>query len=201
MDTVTEIILASSSSYKYKLFSQLGLKFRAVDPGIEEVCSDQLDGGEQALSLSAQKAEALALTYPDTLIIGADQVLECGRELFQKPGSRENAVIQLRKLVGRTHFLHTAVTVLHRAESFVMSRLVTSKMKMSGDLPEPYLRYTVEKDRTWDCVGSYKIESLGITLFEQVDTHDFTAIVGLPLMTLCDILRERGFFQGPEDRS
>lgn len=198
MDAVTELILASASSYKYKLFSQLGLKFRALDPGIEEEFSDQLNGGEQALSLSSQKAEALASTFPDALIVGADQVLECDGAFFQKPGSMEHAVIQLRKLVGRTHLLHTAVTVLHRAESFAISKLVTSKMKMSGDLPDSYLRYTVEKDRTWDCVGSYKIESLGITLFERVDTPDFTSIVGLPLMTLAGILRERGLFQGPE---
>lgn len=191
---IPQLILASSSVFKRDLFSRLGLSFEVSSPGVEEIFQAGLTPGDQAIDLAEQKSMVLAKRYPKAIVVGADQVLAFQGTILKKPGHAQKAVEQLQMLRGQVHELHTAVVVTCLETSFHRAENVVSKLKMYPNLTDTYLRNIVERDQTWHCVGAYKIESLGITLFDSVETQDFTAIIGLPLIALTRILRELGLF-------
>jgi septum formation protein len=144
-----------------------------------------------AAALALGKAQSLADSYPDALILGADQMAELDGERLHKPGTAEAAAAQLRRLAGRTHRLITAVTLLRgvdgRAETIVDVHELTMR-PLSQRAIEAY----VARDAPLDCAGSYRIEALGIALFERVSGADFTAIVGLPLTAVVTLLERFG---------
>lgn len=186
------LVLASTSVYRRALLDRFRLPFECIPPGVDEshfhrTAADPL---HLATALARAKAEAVARLHPDAVVIGSDQVAEVDRDVLEKPGSRENACAQLARLAGRTHRLHTAVTVL--APGSATTDLVTVRLRMRPLDDESIARY-VDADTPFDCCGSYRIESLGITLFEAIDAEDATAIEGLPLITLARRLREAGF--------
>jgi len=188
------LVLASQSVYKRSLFSRLGLEFNAIEPLTEEVFQDGLTPLEQAENLSLQKAQSLMGSYPNSVIIGADQVLAFDNRLLQKPNTVENAVNQLKMMRGKEHQLYTAVSVLHKTKQFQYTGTVISRIKFYKELSDAFLRKVVLADKTWDCVGGYKIESMGISLMESCQTEDFTAIIGLPLMVITRVLRKLGYY-------
>lgn len=190
------LVLASTSKYKRTLFKQLGLPFQWADPEIEEVFDPGLKPREQAAVLASQKAQAVESRFRDATIIGADQVLAFGDTILTKPGTKDKAVQQLELLRGHEHCLHTAVCILETKSGRSWTQTVTSTLKMAENLTTEYLREVVERDQTWDCVGAYKLESLGVTLFETIDTEDATSIVGLPLLSISTYLRDKGYFIG-----
>ena len=141
--------------------------------------------------LSLRKARSLAGRFPDALSVGADQIAEVGGERLHKPGNEENAREQLHKLAGRAHRLVTAVTVL-RARDLHGESIVDVHTLTMRPLSRAAIESYVAREKPLDCAGSYRIEALGIALFERVEGLDFTAIVGLPLTALVALLLRFG---------
>ncbi len=185
------LILASTSKYRAELLNRLGLPFDARDPQIDEPELPGEPSAERASRLALEKAEAIAANSPQAIIIGSDQVAAVGGELLHKPGSKTNAIEQLKRMRGQAVIFHTAVAVVdarsgnhHQAVD-----ITTATMRaLRDDEIERYL----EADQPLDCAGSFKVESLGISLFDSVNTDDPTALVGLPLIKLCRMLRQCG---------
>ncbi|MBK8259010.1 MAG: septum formation protein Maf [Polyangiaceae bacterium] len=192
---VPPIVLASTSPYRMALLEKLGLPIQALSPKLDERAFEQSSGllSTQALAsaLALEKAKSLASDCPGALIIGADQIAEINGQRLYKPGSPENAVAQLEQLAGRTHRLITAVSVFSTQQNRAETSLFVHHLTMRS-LPRQALVNYVARDSPIDCAGSYKIESLGIALFEEVTGNDFTAIVGLPLTGVVTLLGRFG---------
>ena len=184
------LVLASTSAYRRALLQRLGLEFSVADPAVAEERRAGEAPHDMAKRLAEAKARAVAGRFPDGLIIGSDQVAECGDEILGKPMMHDNAVRQLRALSGREAVFHTAVCV-HSARATAV-RVVPCRVlfrKLGDALIERYLA----KEKPYDCAGSAKSEGLGIALIEKMESEDPTAIIGLPLIALVDLLREQGF--------
>ncbi len=186
------LILASTSKYRRELLERLRLPFRCLAPGVDEEPFKNSGAAPASIAtyLARLKAESLSGFDPDAVIIGSDQVAELDGEVLGKPGSVENAVAQLERLAGREHRLITAIAIWHRFRCQLHVDTTTLVMRRLNR--EEIERY-VALDRPFDCAGSYKIESLGISLFEAIESSDQTAIVGLPLIAVTTMLRQLGF--------
>lgn len=193
--TRARLVLASTSTYRRSLIERLGLPVEARSPNVDERALERAHPGlsttETAAMLALEKAKSLAASSPDALIVGADQIAEIEGERLHKPGSVEAACAQLRRLSGRSHRLVTAVTVLRANDLHAETEVDIHTLSMRPLRDAAIARY-VERDRPLDCAGAYKIESLGIALFERTDGRDFTAIVGLPLTVLVTLLARFG---------
>ncbi|MFG6415774.1 Maf family nucleotide pyrophosphatase [Roseateles sp. DC23W] len=183
------LILASTSRYRHELLSRLRLPFEAISPAVDEAALPGETPGALAERLALAKARAVAAAHPDAVVIGSDQVADLGGEAIGKPGSHEAAAAQLRRMSGREVVFQTAVAVvapglaaIERAEVRVQVRELTDAAI------EAYLR----ADEPYDCAGSAKVESLGIALLDAVESDDPTALVGLPLIRTCALLRRAG---------
>ena len=191
-----KIVLASSSKYRAELLGRLGLEFEArshrCDEG--ELKAKDLAPRELAARLAELKARSLAESSPGALIIGSDQVAELDGELMGKPGDEARAEAQLRRLRGKVHRLYTAVALVKGGGEGELLDIAVDvhEMEVRGDLTDKEISAYVARDRPIDCAGSYKIESMGIGLFESVSGQDFTAIVGLPMMLVVSMLRKAG---------
>lgn len=190
------LLLATQSRYKIALFEKLGLAFETAAPPFEEVLDGRLAPDDLAQALARGKAESLRATYPEHVIIGADQVLALGDEVMGKPGTVEAAVAQLLRLSGRSHALHTAVSVWDPASGQAYEAIETATIRFWPNLSRDFLRDLVVRDQTIDCAGAYKFECGGILLMESVQVEDPNAIVGLPLMRLARLLDRLGYLRG-----
>jgi septum formation protein len=185
------VLLASTSPYRRDLLRRLLPDFECVAPGVEESALRHADDvpAELAARLASAKAAAVAALRPDAIVIGSDQVATVDGSVLGKPGSTRRAIEQLQSLSGRVHQLHTAVSVQVRGTR--RDFLNTTDLRMRSLTSDEIDRY-VARDQPLDCAGSYRIESLGIALFDEIRTDDFTAIIGLPLRELAAVLRELG---------
>jgi septum formation protein len=187
-----ELILASTSVYRHALLERVGLPFRVVAPSCDESILERevSDPAQLAERLADAKASSVVSVAPRAAIIGCDQLVSCDGRVLGKPGTSAGAIEQLTFLSGRSHALITALVVRCGASRFHHTDVTTLRMR-------PLSRRAIERyvaaDRPIDCAGSYKLESRAITLFEQIDSNDHTAITGLPLIALVSILREIGF--------
>lgn len=190
MSQAPELILASTSRYRRALLERLRLPFRCVAPEVEEV---QL-AGESVESMSARlaraKALAVAARHPGALVIGSDQAASLAGRALGKPGERDRAIEQLARCSGQRVIFHTAVCLIGpgKREAGAMDTTVVRFRRLERSEIERY----VDAESPLDCAGSFKCEGLGISLFEGVDSEDPTALVGLPLIALCRLLREAG---------
>jgi septum formation protein len=186
-----EIILASTSRYRRELLARLGVPFQALSPPIEEESHKDptLGPRELAEKLAGLKALSLATLHPQAIIIGADQVASCEECFLHKPGNFPQAYDQLSKLAGKTHSLFTAVAIVYRGQ---LTRHVDVTRLTMRKLTPPEIESYLQADEPYDCAGSYKLECHGITLFEKIESADYTAIVGLPLIALTSMLRSLG---------
>jgi len=187
------LVLASTSPWRGELLARLGLPFVQADPGVDEAPHKALGLSPDALvvRLAVVKAEALADAYPDALILGGDQVACLDDDILGKPGSVDAAVAQLLRLQGRTHELLTGVALHDAAAGTTTTALDRHSMTMRA-LSESQARRYVETDDPIHCAGSYKVEALGIALFDRVRGDDWTAIVGLPLTAVGRLMRDLG---------
>lgn len=186
------LILASTSKYRGQLLSQLGWPFEAIAPGVDEdKLKDQgLSPEDLAIELSRLKAKAVYLKYEGSCVIGSDQVCTIDGEILGKPHTPERAIEQLMKMQGKEHQLLTAVTVITPENETTFLNTTTLHMR---DLTHGEIKAYVEHDLPLDCAGSYKLESRGIKLFEKIEMSDHTAIIGLPLIQLSNVLIDYGF--------
>ena len=188
---MTQIILASSSPYRKALLKRLIPQFECISPDVDEDSFKIKISDPQALAqaLAREKCNAVYEKYPNAIVIGSDQLGVCEGERLDKPGSLENAFVQLKFLSGKKHQLITAVFIAHGAKYLDFFNITTLKMiKLSGG----QIKYYLSLDKPIDCAGSYKLELNGITLFEDIETTDYTAITGLPLIEVAKNLRELG---------
>lgn len=185
-----ELILASTSKYRRELLERLRVPFRCVAPNVDEGALRASYGPIPAQTLAGRlakaKAEEVMARFPTAVVIGSDQVCVCQGEILSKPGTAKRAVEQLKMLAGKTHQLFTAICVQHSTET--TRTCDCTELKMRALTIREINRY-VAADEPLDCAGSYKLESLGISLFESIQSNDHTAITGLPLMHLAKILR------------
>lgn len=185
------LLLASTSRYRKELLQRLGLPFACVDPQVTE---DAIAGEAPAATarrLAAAKAHAVAARHGDALVIGADQVASCGDARLDKPGSHANAVRQLRAVSGKSARFDTAVALLDARSGVLLERVVPSVVHFRDLAPaqiEDYLR----REQPYDCAGSAKAEGLGIALIARIDSDDPTALIGLPLIALSELLLQAG---------
>ena len=189
LDPIPRLVLASTSPYRRALLARLRIPFDAVDPATPENLLPEEAPDARALRLAAEKAAAI--TIRDALVIGSDQVACLGQEILRKPGTPVVAAEQLRQCSGKSVSFWTAVALCDTQSGAVMRRLTTSKVTFR-DLSDREIEQYVRLDQPFDCAGSFKWESLGITLFSAIDSDDPTSLEGLPLIALCDLLRERG---------
>lgn len=187
------ILFASQSRYKIALFERLGIPFEIAAPPFEEVHDPSVPAAELAQRLARGKAESLGQAYPDYLIIGSDQVLALGHMVLTKPMTTEKAVAQLLSLCGRAHALHSAFTIYDPERDVHTERIVSAHLTFRSGLSPEFLRRIVEADGSHDCVGGYKVESLGILLIEKMETSDPNAITGLPLIAMVDEMMALGY--------
>ena len=185
------MILASTSPYRQELLKRLRLPFEVVAPGVDE--SPQALEAPAALAsrLALAKAHAVASRHPRAVVIGSDQVAELDGVALGKPGHHEAAVQQLRAMRGRQVVFHTAVAVVRVERQFEASALARACVAFRA-LSDPEIEHYLHADRPYDCAGSAKIESLGIALLDSVESDDPTALVGLPLIRTCALLRQAG---------
>ena len=188
---VRPLVLGSTSAYRRELLSRLRLDFTVEPPHVDE--SPRVGESPEALArrLAAAKAAAVARLHPSSVVIGSDQVADLEGESLGKPGNHANAVAQLLKMSGRTVVFQTAVTVMCQESGFVQHDLAPVRVRfrsLERDEIEAYLR----AEQPYDCAGSAKSEGLGIALLEAIDSDDPTALVGLPLIRTCRMLRAAG---------
>lgn len=188
-----KIILGSSSRYRQELLSRLCLPFDVMVPDIDETALPGEAPETTALRLAREKARAISLRAPGALIIGSDQVATLDGEQIGKPGNHENALRQLQKMRGRRVIFHTALCVWDGtgSEPVVHTENVQTFVSFR-DLPDRELDAYLRIEQPYDCAGSAKNEGLGIAIIEKIESSDPTALTGLPLIALTDMLRRCG---------
>ena len=188
-----DLVLGSTSRYRRELLMRLTSKFRVVAPKVDETPSPNETPAALAARLARSKANAVSTQCAGAVVIGSDQVADLGGIALGKPGSTENAVRQLSACSGKVVVFHTALCVVDARSSHpkhLESVDVTRVTFRTLDTSE-ITRY-IEREMPLDCAGSFKSEGLGIALFEGIETHDPTALVGLPMIALCKLLRNAG---------
>lgn len=184
------LILASSSPYRRELAERLGLPFAQIAPEVEESLREGERPRQRAERLAAEKALAVARLHPESLVIGSDQVAAYESEIRRKPGTLAAAREQLAASSGRILTFYTAVA-LARGVTLLGARYVAVTVRFRPLTHEEIDAY-LELEPALDCAGSFRWEALGIALFESIESPDPTALTGLPLIALCDLLREQG---------
>lgn len=186
-----KLILASTSPYRRELLARLGLPFEVANPQTDESALPNETPEALALRLSEAKARAVAESYPDALIIGSDQVATVGGQVYGKPGTHERAVEQLRALSGKTVNFFTGLCLFNaqtgKSDVRGIPTLVTFRELSDAEI-DNYLR----REPAYNCAGSAKSEGLGIALLQSMKGDDPNALIGLPLIALCDMLRQQG---------
>ena len=185
------LILASTSPYRKALLEQLGIDFVAVAPRFVEEDSSGLNPEEMAAAFAKGKAESLRQEYPEGWILGSDQVPALGTMILRKPNNSEEAVEQLLKLSGQTHHLITAVALLDATTGEWFEQKLIHQMEMRTISRTQAIHY-VQKDNPVGCAGAYRIEANGPALFKRMEGLDHTAIIGLPLSVVGNLLEEAG---------
>ncbi|QID17755.1 septum formation inhibitor Maf [Nitrogeniibacter mangrovi] len=185
------LVLASTSPYRRMLLERLELPFDTAAPDVDESPLPGEHPAQTAERLSADKARAVAHHHPSALIIGSDQVAYMGATRFGKPGTVERAVDQLRRMQGRTVVFHTGLALFNARTGHTQIRGVPTQVRFRS-LDDAEIERYVHREQPLDCAGSAKVEGLGITLLEALSGDDPTALIGLPLIALSDLLRAEG---------
>lgn len=186
-----KLILGSSSKYRKALLDRLSIPYTVQAPDVDET---PLSGeAPQALAqrLALAKARAIAQLHPGSIIIGSDQVADLHGEPLGKPGNHERAVAQLRRMRGQTVIFQTALAVVCEETGFCQTDLAAVRVRFR-DLSDTEIENYLHAEQPYDCAGSAKSEGLGIALLEAIDNDDPTALVGLPLIRTCRMLRAAG---------
>ena len=187
----SRLVLGSTSRYRRELMQRLCIPFDVAAPDVDETPQDGESPHDLACRLALAKARAVAALHPDAVVIGSDQVADLDGEPLGKPGTHERAVAQLQRMRGRTVVFQTAVAVVCQNTGFAQTDLAAVRVvfrNLSDAEIETYLR----TEQPYDCAGSAKSEGLGIALLESINNDDPTALVGLPLIRTCRMLRAAG---------
>lgn len=189
---MSQLILASSSSYRKSLLERLNLEFSCYSPEIDESALNNESARQLAERLAGQKAQAVAAKFPRAVVIGADQVAELNGNILGKPGSHEQAVAQLTAQSGQQVLFHSGLAVIQQQPNGAIKqhRLVNTTEVHFRQLSQTQIEHYLTAERPYDCAGSFKAEALGISLFTALHSDDPTSIIGLPLISLCSLLEK-----------
>lgn len=185
------LILASTSPYRKELLNRLQIGFDVCAPETDETPLPGESPATTAERLSIAKATAVADRYPNALIIGSDQVAYCGDLRFGKPGTRDKSREQLRSLSGKVVTFHTGLCLLNAASGRKHLRGVPTEARFR-ELSDTEIERYMDREDALNCAGSARSEGLGISLLEWMRSDDPTALVGLPLIALAEMLRAEG---------
>lgn len=185
------IVLASTSPFRRELLARLGLPFDTAVPRTDETRLPDESPEAMVMRLAQAKAQAVAVAQPRALIIGSDQCAVCDGRVLGKPGGRDGAIAQLRAASGRSVVFHTGLCLLDAASGEAQVTEVPYTVRFRR-LTEAEIEAYVERERPYECAGSFKSEGLGIALFESLQGEDPTALIGLPLIRLTRLLANAG---------
>lgn len=185
------LVLASSSPYRRRLLEQLGLPFESASPDIDETALANEAARSLVKRLAEAKAKALADRYPKHWIIGSDQAACLDDRILGKPGSMENARRQLQSCSGRRVEFMTGLCLLNTHNN-TCETIVDSFAVMFRPLTVGQIDNYLEREQPFDCAGSFKVEGLGIALFERLEGNDPNTLIGLPLIQLVTLLQRAG---------
>lgn len=185
------LILGSTSAYRRELLTRLGIAFDVVAPNVDETPLPGETPRQLSCRLAMAKARAVAARHPQAIVIGSDQVADLDGQAIGKPGTHPVAVAQLQRMRGQTVVFQTAVAVVCQEAKFAQMDLAQVKVRFRS-LTDAEIETYLRIEQPYDCAGSAKSEGLGIVLLESIDNDDPTALVGLPLIRTCQMLRAAG---------
>ena len=185
------LILASTSRYRQDLLQRLRLPFEVRAPDVDETPRADEAPRALALRLALAKADAVARLDAEAIVIGSDQVADLDGIAIGKPGDHARATAQLRAMRGKSVVFHTAVAVVCAASAFRAAEVVSVTVRFR-ELGEAEIEHYLRTEQPYDCAGSAKAETLGIALLEAIESDDPTALIGLPLIRTCALLRQAG---------
>lgn len=185
------VVLGSTSRYRRELLTRLGIPFEVAAPEVDETPLPGESPAALAQRLALAKAHAVAQRYPKAAVIGSDQVADLDGEPLGKPGTHDRAVAQLRRMSGQTAVFHTAVAVVCLDSGFEQQELAPVRVRFR-ELALAEIEAYLQREQPYDCAGSAKSEGLGIALLDAIENDDPTALIGLPLIRTCRMLRAAG---------
>ena len=185
------LVLGSTSVYRRELLQRLHLPFTVAAPAVDETPLPGEPPAQLAQRLALAKAHAVATLHPEAVVIGSDQVADLAGQPLGKPGDHARATAQLQRMRGHTVVFHTAVAVVCHASGFVQTDLAPVRVRFR-ELSDAEIERYLRAEQPYDCAGSAKSEGLGISLLEAIDSDDPTALIGLPLIRTCRLLRAAG---------
>ena len=185
------LVLGSTSRYRRELLQRLRIPFEVAAPDVDETPRAHENPRALAERLALAKALAVAANFPQAVVIGSDQVADLNGEPLGKPGTHERATTQLRQMRGQTVVFQTAVAVVCLESNFQQTSLAQVRVRFR-DLTDEEIENYLQAEQPYDCAGSAKSEGLGIALLASIDNDDPTALVGLPLIRTCDMIRAAG---------
>jgi septum formation protein len=185
------LVLGSTSRYRQELLQRLRIPFEVSAPDVDETPRTGEAPRDLALRLSLDKARAVAARFPQAVVIGSDQVADLRGQPLGKPGNHARAVAQLRQMRGQTVVFQTAVSVVCLETGFEQTALAPVRVQFRL-LDDAEIEAYLLAEQPYDCAGSAKSEGLGISLLDAIDSDDPTALIGLPLIRTCQLLRAAG---------
>jgi septum formation protein len=185
------LVLGSTSRYRRELLQRLQIPFEVAAPDVDETPLPAEAPRDLALRLALAKAQAVAARFPQAVVIGSDQVADLHGVPLGKPGNHARAVAQLRQMRGQTVVFQTALSVVCLETGFAQTALAPVRVQFR-DLSDAEIEAYLLAEQPYDCAGSAKSEGLGISLLDAIDSDDPTALVGLPLIRTCQLLRAAG---------
>ena len=191
MTTRPTLILGSTSRYRREMLQRLRIPFDVQAPHVDETPGAGEAPAALALRLAIAKARAVAALHPHAVVIGSDQVADLDGEPVGKPGTHAKATEQLRAMRGKAVVFQTAVAVVSLASGYEGSALVPVTVRFRP-LSDAEIEHYLRAEEPYDCAGSAKSEALGIALLSAIESDDPTALVGLPLIKTCELLRAAG---------
>ncbi len=186
-----QLILGSTSPYRRELLARLRLPFEVISPHVDETPLANELPRDLANRLALAKARAVAKMHPSAVVIGSDQVADLDGEPLGKPGDHTRAIAQLQRMRGKTVVFQTALAVVCLESGFEQLDLAAVRVRFR-DLSDAEIEAYLHAEKPYDCAGSAKSEGLGIALLESIDSDDSTALVGLPLIRTCRMIRAAG---------
>jgi MAF protein len=185
------LVLASTSPFRRTLLERLGLPFETTAPQVDETPFPDESPQDLVTRLATDKARAGAVDFPTALLIGSDQVACLDGEILGKPGNREGAIAQLTRASGRSLLFHTGLCLLDAASGALVVECIPFQVHFRALFPSQIEGY-VDREQPFNCAGSFRSEGLGIALFRRMEGDDPTALIGLPLIRLVDMLEQVG---------
>ena len=186
------LVLASSSPFRRQLLAQLQVPFTVVVPDVDETVRAQEEAQGLVERLAIEKAHVVGAHLSDSLIIGSDQVASYDGQIVGKPGDRATAVKQLLAASGQTVRLYTGVALLNSNSGVIRSRVIPYEVVFK-DITRARIERYLEREQPYGWCGSLRADGLGVALLARISGDDPSALIGLPLITVIDLLAQENY--------